>query len=174
MERVIGKTFGLPFCGTIGKKGVIMKGKEIYYTVGSATGIISVVILIYMIGVTLGGITTKIETLWEADLPDLKVKVDRLWEIDKTRRDILEKTFMNQARQSGSKSVPSYPNSFLLAMKTNDIKKVLNSQMSREDKVFNVINKIGGLEELERLTDTENSMEAIGKLVLFVENYSSS
>ena len=156
-----------------------MKWKGIYYSIGSTAGVISIVLLIYTIGFRLGGLTTTVNSLGEANIPQrlvsIESKTDLLWENYKTRTEILEKALIDQSLQLGKNpNCSSLPDTFYSMMKTNDIKKVLDSNLSRDDKAFNVIIKIGGLEELEKLMGIENSMKAIGRLILFIiEDYPS-
>lgn len=106
-------------------------------------------------------------------LIDLQRKIDDLWEYRKTRTDLFEKAFVDFAREYPSNPLEFvYTESFLLKMKSDDIKEILDLRgASHEDKLFTIINKIGGLEKLKQLMYEDDSLEAIGGLILFIEQY---
>jgi|GEM_PF-6203342 len=136
--------------------------KDWYYAVGSATGIISIALLVYTMGWTLGALQTK---------------TDILWQNYTTRTGLYEKLFVELAaermkEQESSAKYTSYLSaSFISEMKTDKVKQVLDSNLPQRDKVFSVIDKIGGLDNLTTLLGIESSIDAMGVLACFVEDY---
>lgn len=159
--EVVQKGSILSFPDTLEEKGGGVV-KDWYYGIGAATGIISMVLLVYTMGWTLGTLQTKTNILWENY---------------QTRTNLYEKLFIEIAteRMNKPKSPEKYisylSDSFVSEMKTDKIKKVLDSNLPLKNKVFSIIDKIGGLDNLTKLLDTESSMDALGVLACLVENY---
>lgn len=105
-------------------------------------------------------------------LNGLSDKVNDLWEYRKTRTMLLEKTVLDfSIRYSENPLDFMYTNSFLLKMKSDDIKEILDSSASHEEKIFTIIEKVGGVEKLAKLLEREDLLKSFGIFVSFVEQY---
>jgi hypothetical protein len=102
----------------------------------------------------------------------VSLKVDDLWEYRKTRTMELEELVLDFSKKySGNPHDFVYTNSFLFKMKSDDIKEILDSSASHAEKIFTIIEKVGGVERLAKLLETEDLLKSFGVFVSFVEQY---